>query len=568
MQVSILAGGEAGQGIQTVGLVLSTTLSRGGLHVFSDQEYQSRIKGGHSLFRVRAADHPIGAPTVKIDILIALNKETIDLHRAKMAPEGTVICDKETLKIEQADPALVHVPLEKLALETAADKFVANTVAIGAALGLLRYDFELLAIVLKQLLAKAGNDIVEKNIRAARAGFDFTRDNPRGRSLPAGSSLGQMLLNGNEALSLGAMAAGMRFLAGYPMTPTTSILEFVNEKATDQGIVVVQSEDEISAINMVVGASYAGARAMTATSGSGFCLMTEGLGLAGITETPAVVVLGQRPGPAVGLPTNTEQGELLFACFAGTGEFPRAVLAPATIEDCFHAAVRAFNLADKYQTVVIILTDHVLATSYETVGKFDLTKVTIDRGSLFSEKDTSVDSYKRHSVTESGVSPRAFPLQGRALVVTDSDEHNEEGHLDEDSGNRTAQVAKRLRKMDSLGKEVASPRAGMVDGATTTVIGWGSTYGATREAVSMLRDEGKAVNHLHMDQVWPFPADAVASALGKTKYSCVVENNATGQMARLIRMQTGIEVSCGINKYDGRPFVPEEIVAAIKGRVG
>jgi 2-oxoglutarate ferredoxin oxidoreductase subunit alpha len=323
-------------------------------------------------------------------------------------------------------------------------------------------------------------------------------------------------------------------------------------------------EDEIAAMNMAVGAGYAGVRSMVATSGGGFALMVEGLALAGMTETPVVIVLGQRPGPATGLPTRTEQAELFFALHAGHGEFTRAVLAPADAADAFHAAVKAFNLAEKYQTPVFILTDHHLATSYYTVDRFELSQVKIERGSLISGDDTD---YKRHLVTESGVSPRALPGLGKALVVTDSDEHDEAGHMIEDAATRKQQVEKRLRKRDGMKQEITAPEFVGTDGAGLTLIGWGSTRGAIREAAEILGREGKKVNTLHFLQLWPFPSEGVMTALERAGKSIVVEGNATAQLAALIRRETGRQVEGSILKYDGRPFSPGEIVDRLRAEV-
>jgi 2-oxoglutarate ferredoxin oxidoreductase subunit alpha len=341
-------------------------------------------------------------------------------------------------------------------------------------------------------------------------------------------------------------------------------MEYMAAKSRDLDLVMVHAEDEIAAINMAIGAAYAGVRAMTATSGSGFCLMVEGLGLAGITETPLVVVEGQRPGPAVGLPTRTEQGDLEFVLHAHHGEFPRAVLAPATIEDAFWITIKAFNLAERYQLPVIILTDHYLASSYTTVDRFDIAKVTIDRGLLFSGNEAEQLEYKRHKITVSGISPRAFPGQSKALVVTDADEHDEAGHLIEDAATRTAQVQKRLRKLFSLKNEVGPPLRYGPEKAETVLIGWGSTYGAIREAMDSLHHEGASVSLLHLNELWPLPAEAVTDAMRWAHHSYVIENNATGQLAHLIRAETGKDVSGRILKYDGRPFTPAYIAEAVR----
>ena len=376
-----------------------------------------------------------------------------------------------------------------------------------------------------------------------------------------------MFIDGNSAIALGAMAAGCKFVAGYPMTPTTSILEYIADKGRQYNVVMVQPEDEIAAINMVVGAAYAGVRAMTATSGGGFCLMVEGLSLAGMTETPVVCVLGQRSGPAIGLPTRTEQGELLFSLFSGHGEFPRAVLSPPTIEDCFDAAVNAFNLAEKYQTPVLVLTDQHLASSYQTVTPFDLRKVGIERGSLIGG-DGDVAAYKRHQYTDTGISPRAFPMPQGPLVVTDSDEHDEQGHMIEDPETRTRMMDKRLRKIAGLSTDTKPPWILERPDADIVLVGWGSTFGAISEAAGLLEKKGIKATVLHLPQVWPFPAASVSSVLSKNgRRSFVVENNATSQLAFLIKAETGISVSHSVLKYDGRPFSPAMIVAEVSKEV-
>jgi 2-oxoglutarate ferredoxin oxidoreductase subunit alpha len=562
---NFIVGGEAGQGVQSVGFLLAKVFARGGYHIFADQDYESRIRGGHNFFRVRVSDSKVGAIAEDVDILIALNRESIELHRPKMVTQGIIIFDGEKIKeVSGNNGSLFSVPLEKLAEEKAGDKLMLNTVALGAALAVVNYDLNILNTVLVDWFRKG--EIADKNIAAAKAGYDYVQSEHKGnsRKIQPLSEAKRMLLNGNEAISLGAIAAGCKFMAAYPMTPTSSIMEYMAAKSKDFDLVMVHTEDEIAAINMAIGAAYAGVRAMTATSGSGFCLMVEGVGLAGITETPIVIIEGQRPGPAVGLPTRTEQGDLQFVLHAHHGDFPRAVLAPATIEDAFWLTVKAFNLAEKYQLPVIVLTDQHLASSYTTIDRFDLSQVTIDRGVLFSEKEDNPLEYMRHRVTKSGISPRALPGLGRALTVTDCDEHDEKGHLTEDAGERTAQVQKRLRKLLPLKKEIGIPRKYGSREAETTLIGWGSTYGAIHEAVDILRKESASVNMLHLSELWPFPAKAVADAVSKARNSYVIENNATGQLACLIKAETGYDVSGRILKFDGRPFTPAYIAAAVR----
>jgi len=561
IDLSFKVGGEAGQGVQSVGQVLA--------NVFADQDYESRVRGGHSFFRVRASDKEVGAVSEVVDILVALTRQTIDLHQGEVGVEGAVVFDSGRMPDISSNGNLLGVPLESLAQEHAGNKLMANTVALGAALGLAGYDLRILNDVLRERFG--AGDVGTSNVNAAKAGYEYAganfKSNPHLRLSPVADTK-RMLLTGNEALALGALAAGCKFMAAYPMTPATSIMEYIAGKSDELGVVVVQPEDEIAAVNMIIGAAFAGVRAMTATSGSGFCLMVEGLGLAGITETPIVIVDGQRPGPAVGLPTRTEQGDLGFVIHAAHGEFPRAVYAPATVEDAFWLTVKAFNIAEKYQLPVIILTDHHLASSLTTVDRFDLSSVIIDRGQILSGNDIPEPAeYERHRITESGVSPRSLPLETEALVCTDADEHDEAGHMIEDAETRIAMVLKRLRKYEGLKGETGQPRFYGAAQASVTLVGWGSTYGSLREAVDLADEEGLDVNLVHICELWPFPADAVSQALSGTEKVYTVENNATGQLAQLIRAETGYQVTGKIAKFDGRPFTPAYILRQLKQEV-
>ncbi len=436
-----------------------------------------------------------------------------------------------------------------------------NTVALGAALGLVGYDFKLLNDLLTEFF---NGEIAIKNVKAAKAGYEYAQKlSTNQNKLTRAGDARRMLVNGNEAMSIGAIAAGCKFMAAYPMTPITSIMEYLAAKSEEFGLVVVPAEDEISAVNMVVGAAYAGVRAMTATSGGGFCLMVEGIGLAGMTETPIVVIEGQRPGPAIGLPTRTEQGDLDFILHAAHGEFPRVVFAPATAEDCFRLTVKAFNLAEKYQLPVLIITDHYLANSYFTADKFDLNKVTIDRGLVFTKNATGTE-YQRYAFTESGISPRAYPGNKDALVVADSDEHDEAGHLIEDAETRTKMMDKRFRKLNQMKQEIIQPRFYGAEKPDTLLIGWGSTYGVIKESVDLLNKNGGSYSHLHLNQIWPFPTEAVSAAIKNAQHSYVIENNATGQLAGLIRRETGLSADGKILKYDGRPFTSAIILRELR----
>ncbi|HEY82674.1 MAG TPA: 2-oxoacid:acceptor oxidoreductase subunit alpha [Dehalococcoidia bacterium] len=567
--LNIMVAGEAGQGVQSVGFILAKAFARGGYHVFADQDYESRVRGGHNFFRVRVKEARVRAISEPLDILLALNEESLALRRGELATGGVAIFDGEKVGDISDSGRLFSVPLERLAEERAASKLMANTVALGSALGLVGYDFGIAEGLLCEHFGTG--ETGEANVRVARAGYDYVREHFEGDfdvHLGATNPSRRMLLTGNEAIALGAIAAGCKFVAAYPMTPATSIMEYLAAKAEEFGLVVMQPEDEIAAINMVIGASYAGVRAMTATSGGGFCLMVEGLGLAGMTETPIVVVEAQRPGPAIGLPTRTEQGDLEFILHAAHGEFPRAVLAPGTIEDCFWLTFQAFNLAERYQLPVILLTDHHLASSYATVDEFDLSGLAIDRGLLFEPNEAAGLEYKRHRITDSGISPRAFLGEEGVLVVTDSDEHGEDGHLIEDAETRTRMMQKRMRKLLGLQKEMAPPERDGPEGADTLLIGWGSTQGAILEAADILRGEGTSVSSLHLSELWPFPAEAVSRALGRARRSYVIENNATGQLANLIQRETGRNITGRILKYDGRPFTPARIAQEVRKEGG
>lgn len=567
-EFNIMVGGEAGQGVQSVGAIIARVLARGGYHVFADQDYESRVRGGHNFFRIRASTREIKAVAEELDLLVALNRETIDIHRNEVKPDGLVIHDGASTRARISKSKGLDVPLVKLAQDTAGNRLMANTVAVGTIFGLLNYNFEILESILHKEFTSHGQKTVEDNIKAARAGYDHARKNGRSKALPKirpeASKKAKILLNGNEAISLGALAAGCKLIAGYPMTPASSILEYIAGKEKEYDVAAVHVEDEIAAINMAVGAGYTGVRAMVATSGGGFSLMVEGLALAGMTETPVVIALGQRPGPATGLPTRTEQGELWYSLHAGHGEFPRAILAPSSPREAFFSILKAFNLAEKYQTPVIVLTDHHLATSYATVDRFDFKRVKIERGEIISPtKISEARAYCRHAVTDSGISPRALPGLSKALVVTDSDEHDEAGHMIEDAATRNAQDLKRLCKLDGLRKEISSPLIKSKPGTDLTLIGWGSTGGAIEEAAMMLEKEGRKVSIIHFNEIWPFPADAVKAVFENGGKTVVIENNATAQLAGLIRRETGRKVDHTILKYDGRPFSPKYIISQL-----
>ncbi len=554
MDIKIVIGGEAGQGIQTISNIMSKFFLRSGYYVFTEQSYQSRIRGGHNFTQVRVSSEPVSSPDDGIDILVALNRETVDIHSSETG--GIIIYDNELIKDLSGDK-LFGVPLQKIAIEKTQNKLAVNSVACGVLAGLLDGDISILERLMREQFKDP--DIGEKNVLAVRSGYEIGKSN---RTLPFKitplSQKGRLLIDGGSAVGFGAIVAGCRFLSAYPMTPGTAVMNFLAGHSKRFNIVVEQAEDEIAAINMVLGASFAGVRSMVTTSGGGFALMVEGLSLAGMTETPCVIHIGQRPGPATGLPTRTEQGELLFVINAGHGEFPRYITAPRDAEDAFYKTIKAFNLADKYQIPSIILTDQFLIDSMTTIDSLDVKDIKIERH-IVTEPD---NNYARHLLTSSGISPRALPGTEGILVITDSDEHDEEGHITEDLEIRKNMVEKRLKRGEYLKEDVEEPVFFGDKDSSIVLTGWGSTYGILKEAVNRLTKEGISVSLLHFSDVYPLPDKTLNSLRDKRFIS--VENNATGQLAQLIRRETGINITERILKYNGRPFTPSEIVRRFK----
>lgn len=566
MDITIKIAGEAGQGLQTIGQMLSKAFARSGLNVFANQVLQSRIRGGHNWFQIRVSDNIVLAPADTTDILIALDKES-SYHIKELAKNSITIFDSSLAKIEIKEGLSLDIPLEKIAKDNGGSLIMSNTVAVAAVLGLLEYDINVLFDLIRESFGEKGKEIAQTNIKIAQAGYDFTYRKIKDNKLPLLGNIRfakKMLIGGSESVGLGALAAGCKFISAYPMSPSTGIMTYLASKSDEFGVVVEQSEDEIGSINIALGASYAGVRAMTASSGGGFALMVEGLSLLGMTETPLVIVDAQRPGPATGLPTRTAQEDLEYVIYTGHGETPRAVLAPATIEELFYATIKAFNLADKYQIPVIILSDQLLADSLSTVDNFDIDNIKIERNILGDEELKNIKEYKRYKFTESGISPRALPGNPHSLVVVDSDEHDEEGHITEDLDNiRPQMVTKRNKKLIGLLKEMRPPIKYGPEDACDVFVGWGSTYGALKEAVDILNSENQKTGLVHFSEVWPLNKEYF-DFLNKAKFVCVVENNFRGQFAHLIAAETGKIIENRINKFNGLAFSATEIVEEYK----
>ena len=553
---SVLVAGAAGEGIQTIGDVIARSFLSHGYPVFATQDYESRIRGGHSSYRLRIGDEPRNAPRADADVLLALNAKAREHYQGLLNPKGLLLSPDAVDASAAADGASVAVAFSSLALEHGGSKLYANSAAAGALCAALGLPFPVLAAVLMETFSKRGAKTSESNVRAAQAGFDAVRaalGSRLPRELPARANR-YAFATAHEVIPLAAAAAGCRFMAAYPMSPSTGIITAF-ARHPELGVFAEQAEDEIAAIHMALGASAAGARAMTATSGGGFALMVEAMSLAGMTETPLVVVLAQRPGPATGLPSRTAQEDLLYAIHAGHGEAPRAVLAPSDPQDAIEKTVRAFDLADRFQIPVVLLTDQFLADSSFSMDALLLpSEIAAPR---LADPEAIEGVYRRYALTEDGVSPRLFFGQSRHLVCVDSDEHDEDGHITEDlDWMRPAMVEKRLEKGRRLRNEMAAPSRNRTEGAELVLIGWGSTKGAIDEAVDLARAAGHKVGALHFTELWPLPE----LAFPEGPQYWVVEGNATGQFARLLRAECGLDVEGRIGRYDGLPLDAATIV--------
>jgi 2-oxoglutarate ferredoxin oxidoreductase subunit alpha len=541
------------------------------------QDYESRVRGGHNFFQIRFADRPVLSATENIDILIALDPESVSLHASEVSEKGLIMYDSamigNVVESNLQAPNRLDIPLLEIATAHG-NKIMANTVATGAVMGILRMKIETLNNIIEETFKKKGDVVINANIDAAIAGYNHAVKHCLQCAFTAEDiSRPKMLISGIEAIGLGAIASGCKFYSAYPMTPSTGIMNYLASKEKKYGIVVEQAEDEIAAINMALGASFAGVRAMTGTAGGGFALMVEGLSLAGITETPIVIALGQRPAPATGLPTRTEQGDLSFAIYTAHGEFPRVVFAPGTPVQAFYLTIKAFDIAEKYQIPVLILFDQHLGDSLWTYSGFDVNMIEHNDYRIRGKEFESLKDYKRHAFTETGISPLGIPGDGKHLVVTDSDEHDEEGHIIEDAETRTKMVQKRLlKKLPLIRTEMTEPffyGSGQPD---IVLVGWGSTFGVMKESVDIL-SQNKNIAMLHFSELYPFPAPSpltqnYLAILNNAAVAVCIEHNATGQFARLVRAETGFEFHKKILKYDGRPFTREGLLGELNAVIG
>lgn len=557
--LSVKIGGQAGQGIKAAGQLLAKVATRSGYNIFTYTEFPSLIRGGHNVTQVMIGQSEVTAATKICNLLIALNQETIDKHKNEVANGEIIIFEGEKdIDISKVKKSikLCPIPLSKFAQEAGSNELLKNTVAVGSALALVDADLSVFQNLLKDVFGNKGDEVASSNQKAAELGYEYAKkqypkdikkilnrkDNPEKK----------IMLSGNEAAGLGAIAGGVQFAAIYPMSPISGVLHTLAKYQEKYGYVYKQPEDEISAINMSIGAAHAGARSLTSTSGGGFALMTEGYGLAGITETPVVVIEGMRPGPGTGLPTWSGQGDLQFILHAPQGDFPRIVLAAGDIKETFCLTMKALNLAEKYQTTVVVIIDKNLCDGDQSYPVFDVSDFEVDRGKLTREK---IEGFKRYQLSENGISPRTTPGTGN-FFIANSDEHDEEGLSSEESDNANAQQAKRMQKLVTCAQQdMEEPQLFGPEQADVTIVSWGSNKGSI---LATLNDFPN-VNFLHIVWMNPFPAEIVKKVLSSAKYVIDVEANLTGQLANLIAEKTGIIIADRFLKVDGRPYYPEEI---------
>jgi len=544
---NLLIGGAAGQGIETTAAVLEKLLKKSGYHVFTVRDFMSRVRGGHNFTLIRFGSEIIQSHSYKLDGIIALNDETVELHKDQIHDNGFILCDS---KLATSDPKAIKIDMDAMA-QALGNPRVSGSIATGAVLRLFGESADYFEDVLKSFVKESVLDI---NVKAMTKGYNAVRAHFPKLESDAGDT---MILSGFKAMSLGAIAAGLKFYSAYPMSPSTSIMEFLAEKSEEAGIVVEQAEDEIAAVNMAIGASFAGARAMTGTSGGGFSLMVEALGLSGMAEIPLVIADVQRPGPVTGLPTRTEQSDLAFVASASQGEFPRMVIALRHHEDAFYQTIRAFDLAEKYQIPVILLSDQYLADTSATVRPFDLSLITVAQPAATYEGE---GEYLRYRYTEDGISQRLIPGKSSNFVTADSDEHDEFGRITEAADVRIRMMDKRMKKLKKLGAELQEPEFLGPQKYDTLLVGWGSTYGPIAEAVKALNEyTPDKFAALVFGDVFPLPTALLLEKSVSAGTIINIEQNATGQLAGLIREYTGIVCTSSILKYDGRQISGEEI---------
>lgn len=564
-------GGAAGQGVATPGDIFAKIFSRRGLHLNAYNAYQSIIRGGHTFLTIRTSPERVTNMGDRINLLIPLNQDTMNRHLSLLAAGAACVYNSDTIKPGEAAPGVQLCPLPvSMLTDITRNKVAQNTLAVGAGLSMAGVGFQALEEVLSEQFKKKGDAVVAENLGIARAGYDYAAANFKPFAWPLPMTENRYaVLSGNIAMAMGAAAAGVKFYCAYPMSPSTGVLHWMAAHARKAGIMVRQVEDEIGVVNMAIGAAHAGVRAMSATSGGGFALMSEGLGLSAMMETPVVVIDCQRAGPSTGVPTKTEQGDLWQMLGAAFGDYPRVIACPLDIGDSFKIIAEIFNIADRFQCPGIVLSDLLLSEGRLSVDPKDLDFAPpIDRGELITAPESNTNSgYKRYKITDSGISPRAIPGVVGYTHTAASDEHDEDGVLISDEftnpTKRRNMMEKRMRKVAGIAAAVPPPQLCGPRDADVTLIGWGSTKGVIEEACEILTEQGVRANQLQIRWLVPLHGDVIVDILKDARHTIIVENNYSGQFARYLRSETSFVPDGYIRKYDGEPFMPHHIVQAV-----
>ena len=567
-QLSWKVGGQQGEGIESTGEIFSIALNRLGYYLYGYRHFSSRIKGGHTNNKIRVSTTEVRSVSDDLDILVAFDQETIDVNYKELHENGVIIADSKMnpKKPEGLKASLYAVPFTEIATDLGTS-LMKNMVAVGATCAVLNLNINVFEVVVQEIFGRKGQQIVSKNMEAIQAGYDYLKgqitENSKLMELDKADGQKRLFMIGNDAIALGAIAGGCRFMAAYPITPASEIMEYLIKKLPALGGAVIQTEDEIAAATMAIGANYGGVRAITASAGPGLSLKMEAIGLSGMTETPLVIVDTQRGGPSTGLPTKQEQSDLMSMIYGTHGEIPKIVLAPSTVQEAFYDTAEAFNLAEEYQCPVIILSDLQLSLGKQTVEPLEFDKVEIRRGKLITEDLPEIENkgyFKRYEITEDGVSPRVIPGVKNGIHHVTGVEHDETGKPSESAVNRNLQMDKRFRKVEKVKFDTPVYKNSPHEEADLLIIGFNSTRGAIEEAMVRLEKDGMKVNHAHIRLIHPFPTDELLPLVRSAKKIAVVENNATGQLANIIKMNVGYnEKIKKILKYDGNPFLPHEV---------
>ncbi|TKI48314.1 2-oxoacid:acceptor oxidoreductase subunit alpha [Lysinibacillus tabacifolii] len=572
-QLSWKVGGQQGEGIESTGEIFSMAMNRLGYFLYGYRHFSSRIKGGHTNNKITVRPTEVRSIADDLDILVAFDQETIDVNYKELTEKGIILADAkfEPVKPEDSKAPLFAVPFTEVAAELGTT-LMKNMVAIGATASLLNLEDAVFQNVVDDIFGKKGEEVVQKNMEAIARGHDMMNELLGDRigewALAPADGKRRMFMIGNDAVALGALAAGTRFMAAYPITPASEIMEYLIKKLPKFGGAVIQTEDEIAAATMAIGANFGGVRSFTASAGPGLSLMMEAIGLSGMTEQPLVVIDTQRGGPSTGLPTKQEQSDLMAMLYGTHGEIPKVVIAPSTMEEAFFDTIQAFNIAEELQLPVILMTDLQLSLGKQTVEPFDYNKIEIRRGKIVTDDiEASADKayFKRYEDTEDGISPRVLPGHLNGIHHVTGVEHDETGKPSEATGNRRAQMDKRFRKLEALKFDTPVYKNAPHEEADVLLVGFNSTRGAIEEVQERLNAQGMKVNHAHIRLIHPFPSAEMAPLVAKAKKVIVVENNYTGQLANIMKMNIGghdkIEM---ITKYNGTPFLPGELENRVK----